>query len=1100
MQTSPSQERDADLHDVIIIGAGPCGLGVAARLHEETPSAMFTDEEHQRYHWIKKHAGRMKLIQARGSKMNGAPAEKWNFGQQKNCSCFREENAAYKERRRSIDSTSSEPSLSSLLSTSSAASYSTLVLDGSDDKWMKRWNDAFRALEIKQLRSPMFFHVDPGDRDGLLGYTQEMGREDELWEIPGAIGVEIDERDRKDYFSPSPDLFKDYCSSIVERYGLNQPGQILRQEVTNIEYDFLSDSLDSKIFTVTTSTGQKFYSRAVVLAIGVGGTDIKKVFPWRPLSKEEGSEACCHSMDIKLFPFPGSNLRRKIQYREQTNVVVVGGGLSSAQIVDMVVRKGVTRVWLLMRSDLKVKHFDISLPWMGKYKNWEKAAFWSADTDQERLGMIKAARNGGSITPRYVRILKSHAANHRASIHPRTVIESHAYNPETHTWTLTTDPPIPDLPPIDYIYFATGARADVREMPLLSQITEKYPIEVQEGLPCLTDDLMWREDVPLYMTGRMAALRLGPGAPNLEGARLGAERIVWSLEEILEKDRGIGKQCEWFCGLGNRNLPTTMKEPQPPPPDILDAPVHHPTEKPLRFLVIGAGSRGNAYARAVTTTTKGSIHAVAEPHPFKRREFGQNYIWGSKGSPFEGQEFSDWREWVQWEKRRRENASLKGKDEGPVGVDGVFVCTLDETHIEVLKAISPLKLHVLCEKPLALSLEDCLTVYRTLQPPEGDAQRPRAPTNIFSIGHVLRYSPHNMLLRKLLLTDRVIGDIVSLEHCEPVGWWHFSHSYVRGNWRRATPTGDGSLLTKSCHDIDFILWLLCSPPSLETARESGHKPHFPRSISSTGSLTQFRRARKPAAAKDATNCLSCPAERDCSYSALRIYKDRHFAKGHLKWPVDIVCPDIEDVYTTEGEAAAESYLLSRLSEDYNQDTDPDVDIAARPWYGRCVYEADNNVCDDQVVTFAWDDENEPPNRLAKTASFHMIAPTEKQCERRGRVYGTTGEIEYDSQTISIYDFASAKTSVIDVPRPPPERAESHGGGDYGLAGQYVRAVDAVVNGGLDVETAQARFVGCTLEEAVRSHAIVFATEEARREEKVVKWGTWWDEKLRASIS
>lgn len=32
-----------------------------------------------------------------------------------------------------------------------------------------------------------------------------------------------------------------------------------------------------------------------------------------------------------------------------------------------------------------VKHFDISLAWMGKYKNWEKAAFWSADTDE---GMI----------------------------------------------------------------------------------------------------------------------------------------------------------------------------------------------------------------------------------------------------------------------------------------------------------------------------------------------------------------------------------------------------------------------------------------------------------------------------------------------------------------------------------------------------------------------------------------------------------------------------------------------------------------------------------------------------------------------------------------
>lgn len=167
---------------------------------------------------------------------------------------------------------------------------------------------------------------------------------------------------------------------------------------------------------------------------------------------------------------------------------------------------------------------------------------------------MKVARNGGSITPRYVKIVKQHAAHHRASLHPRTVITSHKYSPDTQTWTLTTDPPIPNLPPIDYIYFATGARADVREMPLLSNINKQYPIEIKEGLPCLTDDLMWREDVPLFMTGRMAGLRLGPGAPNLEGARLGAERIAWSLEETLEKKKEVGNQCavEGFCGLGNR--------------------------------------------------------------------------------------------------------------------------------------------------------------------------------------------------------------------------------------------------------------------------------------------------------------------------------------------------------------------------------------------------------------------------------------------------------------------------------------------------------------------------------------------------------------------
>ncbi|KAJ5094119.1 Oxidoreductase N-terminal [Penicillium angulare] len=541
-----------------------------------------------------------------------------------------------------------------------------------------------------------------------------------------------------------------------------------------------------------------------------------------------------------------------------------------------------------------------------------------------------------------------------------------------------------------------------------------------------------------------------------------------------------------------------MKEAQVPPPDVPSQLSNSSTKRASRFLVIGAGSRGNAYARAVTRTTPGNVHAVAEPHPFKRREFGRNYIWGAEGTPSKGQEFTDWRDWLAWETERRKQASQSNDGTVPLGVDGVFICTLDETHVGVIQAIAPLNLHILCEKPLALSLQDCLTVYRTLQPPEGPTKAPREQTAIFSIGHVLRYSPHNMLLRKLLLQDRVIGDIVSLEHTEPVGWWHFSHSYVRGNWRRATAAGDGSLLTKSCHDIDFILWLLCSPASLEEAQKKGSASHFPRSISSAGTLTQFRRSRKPAKAGNATTCVSCPAERECSYSAVRIYKDRHLGKGHTGWPVDIVCPDIEDVYSAQGVDAAEKHLMSRLSENYQVGVQDDRDIAARPWYGRCVYEADNDVMDDQVVTFAWDDETGPPHRLAKTASFHMVAPTEKQCERRGRVYGTTGEIEYDSYTISIYDFASGKTVVHDVPKPPPERAESHGGGDYGLAGKYVSAVQAVLDGELDIQTAQARFVGCTLEEAVRSHAVVFAAEEARRDERVVRWGDWWTQKLKDS--
>jgi len=194
-------------------------------------------------------------------------------------------------------------------------------------------------------------------------------------------------------------------------------------------------------------------------------------------------------------------------------------------------------------------------------------------------------------------------------------------------------------------------------------------------------------------------------------------------------------------------------------------------QKHLSFLIIGAGSRGNAYASALQQCKfPETLHigAIAEPVESKRLAFERKYIRGNEKC----QLYKTWEEFVEFEYGRRSREVWGGGTDN--AVDGVFVCVLDEMHAEIITALAPLGLNIMSEKPLATILSDCLKIYRSLQPAGS-----QSPNTMFSIGHVLRYSPHNILLRKLLLEEDVIGDVLSIEHTEPVGYWHFSHSYVR---------------------------------------------------------------------------------------------------------------------------------------------------------------------------------------------------------------------------------------------------------------------------------------------------------------------------------
>ncbi|XP_046879809.1 uncharacterized protein LOC124470113 isoform X1 [Hypomesus transpacificus] len=322
--------------------------------------------------------------------------------------------------------------------------------------------------------------------------------------------------------------------------------------------------------------------------------------------------------------------------------------------------------------------------------------------------------------------------------------------------------------------------------------------------------------------------------------------------------------------------------------------------------------------------------------------------------------------------------------------------------------------HVLLEKPMAVSTEDCTEIVETCI----------QSGVMLTVCHVLRYDP---VIRKIkeLIDSGVIGEVIHIQHLEPVGFYHFAHSFVRGNWRNEAESSF-ALLAKCCHDIDLIHHWAGGRRCLK--------------VSSFGSLSHFRKECKPPGAGD--RCLHCPVEGDCSYSARKIYLDR-VKQGHTGWPVSVICPsslpDIESV----------------------------TDALKTGPYGRCVYECDNDVCTNQVVNMEFDG--------GLTASFSMVAFTEEICQRRTTIYGSKGELSYNGNEIRVFDFLTQRATKHKSNVPGHFGMGGHSGADYHLVDAFISAV----------ASGDASLIRSGPRETLRSHKLVFEAERARLESKVV---------------
>jgi predicted dehydrogenase len=402
--------------------------------------------------------------------------------------------------------------------------------------------------------------------------------------------------------------------------------------------------------------------------------------------------------------------------------------------------------------------------------------------------------------------------------------------------------------------------------------------------------------------------------------------------------------------------------------------------RPVTAVVLGAGIRGNIYAAYSQRFPRElKIVGVADPLAFRRDRMGDLY-----GIPEE-------RRWADW----------KQALEKPGLADAVIITMPDHLHYEPARRALETGYDLILEKVVAQTWKQC----------EDLRELARARGRIVGVGHMLRYTPAIRRLKQVIDSGR-IGDVVGMRHFTPVGHVRMAHSFVRGPWRCAARSNP-MLLSMAAQDMDVLRWLAGQPC---------------RSVSAFGSKSVFNPQKAPGNA--ARRCTDgCALERECPYSALRIYRERKVYLGHLH------LPDHED-----------ATIMKALRQGP---------------FGQCVFHLENDSKDQLAMNMEFGD--------GITASLDLAGLTSHR-SRRTRVMGTLGDVVCDEEAVKVSDFRTNRTAIWKADHRGDMLAWEKGG-HHGLVRDFVQAVSRRDPG----------MLSASLEACMESHLMGFLAEESRKQ-------------------
>ena len=190
----------------------------------------------------------------------------------------------------------------------------------------------------------------------------------------------------------------------------------------------------------------------------------------------------------------------------------------------------------------------------------------------------------------------------------------------------------------------------------------------------------------------------------------------------------------------------------------------------IRIGLIGCGSIGETHAKILAQTEDAVLHAFCDRDLARARAFADR--WGAAYAAAEPQEvFRD------------------------PAIDAVYICTRTDSHAALGIAAAEAGKHIMMEKPLALTLEECQDV--------GTAVR-RAGI-VFATGFKLRYEP---LVRQA--RESIPEPLLAVAQLADARW-------ADDFWGNDPAQGGGNVLSQGCHIVDLLLYLQGSEPLQVTA-------------------------------------------------------------------------------------------------------------------------------------------------------------------------------------------------------------------------------------------------------------------------------------------